>query len=433
LQTINITRSPQGYKLKKPLVLNFPEAKNEKEQKIREYVLQSFTGNSPHLAKFTFENSSTLNVAKHLLLHRTASKATLYNYVYNIHDFTQWLGTTPDQLLNECLDSDGIAKPATVTKTIKSLDDFSGFLVAERKLAPTTVFNEVKYVQLFLRLNGLKLELPYSLTKWTLYEDRAPTQVELQKILNLADLRGKVIICVLATGGFRVGTLARLQYRHVKRDIERNIIPIHVHVEGEITKSKYHDYDTFLNFETSEYLITYLHARRDGTYKQGPKTFPPEDITDQSPLISSGVRKILLTPGQISYVVRSLLKKGGIIGDDLGVLNPFPLRKRRYEVRPHSIRKFFRSQLALLGVERDFIEYMMGHKTDTYHDVKMNGIEFLRGIYAKSGLSIRLQTKTDKIAALSVIAKSWGLSLEEAIGSNVASNQTLSGNCLQTK
>ena len=132
----------------------------------------------------------------------------------------------------------------------------------------------INYIQLFFRLNGLPLKIPYSLKKWSLYEDRAPTQEEQQKILNLADLREKVIARVLAAGGFRVGTLAKLQYRHLKRDIERNIIPIHVHVEGEITKTKYHSYDTFLNFETSEYLHAYIEARKNGTYKQGSKTFP---------------------------------------------------------------------------------------------------------------------------------------------------------------
>jgi hypothetical protein len=31
--------------------------------------------------------------------------------------------------------------------------------------------------------------------------------------------------------------------------------------------------------------------------------------------------------------------------------------------------------MAVLGVQTDYIEYMMGHKVNTYHDVKMIGIE----------------------------------------------------------
>ena len=79
------------------------------------------------------------------------------------------------------------------------------------------------------------------------------------------------------------------------------------------------------------------------------------------------------------------------------------LRGRRYDLRVHSIRKFFRTQLATLGVNRDYIDYMMGHKVGAYHDVKMKGIEFLRNIYAASGLSIRPKTSVSKIEALKEI------------------------------
>jgi hypothetical protein len=43
---------------------------------------------------------------------------------------------------------------------------------------------------------------------------------------------------MLALGGFRIGTLVKLKYRHVKRDLEKMITPIHIHVEAEITKGK---------------------------------------------------------------------------------------------------------------------------------------------------------------------------------------------------
>jgi site-specific recombinase XerD len=403
---INITKSPQGYTLKKPIILEVQDPEDEKQQKIYEYILQTFTGKGPQLAKYVFENKSAFHIAEHLMLHRTGSKDTLFNYICDIHEFTEWMGISPDQILNLCLDNNGIPKPIAALQATKSIEDFAGFLKAKRKLAPATVVNEIKYVQFFFRLNGLLLKMPYSMKKWSLYEDRAPTQFELQKMLILADLREKVILCALATGGFRVGTLASLQYRHVKLDLERQIIPIHVHVEGSITKTKYHDYDTFLNFETSQYLQSYIETRRKGTYDIGRRFFAPEEISEDSPLIS-GFGKKPLTVNHISAIMRNLLFKAKIIERN------FEAPNRRYAVRPHSLRKFFRSQLALLGVDRDVVEYMMGHKTDKYHDVKMNGIEFLRAIYAKSGFSIKPPTTAEKIMALKAIARSWGLTPEE--------------------
>lgn len=63
-------------------------------------------------------------------------------------------------------------------------------------------------------------------------------------------------------------------------------------------------------------------------------------------------------------------------------------------------RKFFRSQMAFLGVDRDYIEFMVGHRTDHYLDVKMIGVEYLRQVYQMSGISIRPQPETNKLVIL---------------------------------
>jgi hypothetical protein len=88
---------------------------------------------------------------------------------------------------------------------------------------------------------------------------------------------------------------------------------------------------------------------------------------------------------------------------------------RRFDLRVHSIRKFFRAQLSALGVDKAYIEYMIGHTIGTYHDIEMKGIGFLRNIYAASGLSIRPKTQLSKIEALKEIVRAWGLNSEEVL------------------
>jgi hypothetical protein len=87
-------------------------------------------------------------------------------------------------------------------------------------------------------------------------------------MIDLTDVRGKVIVSMLALGGLRIGTLCRLQYRHIREDIERGTVPIYmpiyIHVEAGITKGKYHDYDTFTGRDAAEHLKAYLEARRQG-------------------------------------------------------------------------------------------------------------------------------------------------------------------------
>jgi hypothetical protein len=87
-------------------------------------------------------------------------------------------------------------------------------------------------------------------------------------------------------------------------------------------------------------------------------------------------------------------------------------------LRAHSIRKFFRTQLAALGVQADYVEYMMGHTISTYHDIKMKGTEYLRGIYLAAGLGIKPKTRLSKIEALKEIIRAWGLNPEEILTRN---------------
>jgi hypothetical protein len=285
------------------------------------------------LVAFTFDNTSTLELAKHLLRHRTGSTATLYQYIYGVHRFSKWLNTQPDQLIKNCQDQDGDPKPKALAQTSRLLDDFVANLQAEN-LAPGSVSNHVKGVKALFRCNGLKLDLPYSLPKRGIYSDRAPNPEELQKLLDIANLRERVIISMLALGGFRIARAPLI---------------------------------------------------RDD-YCSHPK---------------------VLSPGRLHHVVHNLYIKAGLVTKK-------PLG-RRYDLRAHSIRKFSRTQLASLGMDRDYIEYMMGHTISTYHDIQMKGIEYLRGIYLTSGLSIRPKTRISKIDALKEIIRAWDLNPEEIL------------------
>jgi len=403
LQTVTFTESSQGYKLRSPLTLSLPDAENAADRKLQQYIIDTLLGRMPSLLVLTFENASTINLAKHLLRHRTGSTCTLYQYMYGIYRYCKWINATPDQIIKACQDEDGDPKPKALAQTSRLLDDFIANLQAEN-LAPGSISNFVKAVKALFRCNGLKLELNYSLPKRTMYRDRAPTPEELATLIDMADIRLKVIISLLALGGFRNGTLTKLQYRHVKRDLEKGITPIHIHVEADITKGKYHDYDTFVSQEAADYLRLYLQARRKGTEK-----IPPETIQDDSPLIRNlECRKpVPITTQSVHKIVHCLYVKAGM-------LPPKPVG-RCYELRVHSIRKFFRTQLAALGVQTDYIEYMMGHTISTYHDIQMKGIEYLRGIYSASGLSIKPKTRVSKIDALKEIIRAWGLNPEEIL------------------
>ncbi|MFQ6081278.1 MAG: tyrosine-type recombinase/integrase [Candidatus Bathyarchaeia archaeon] len=393
-----IDKSPRGRRLKQPIILEIPENLSPGERAVRRYVIEALCWKMPALIHLTLRNKTVLKLATHLYRHTTGSKATLYQYTYGVHRFFKWLGREPDDLIRECLEN------RSVSGVIEKMDEFMGDLKAEG-LAPGTTSNHVKGVKALFRVNGIQLTLPYKVDRRVKYRDRAPTSKELEKIIDLADIREKAIISILALSGMRIGTLVKLEYRHVKKDLEAGLTPVHIHVEAEITKGKYHDYDTFIGAEAVEYLKAYLQARRNGTWYM-----PPEEIWDGSPLIrnqhSREVRPV--SPACIHRLIHKLYAKAGLIELGNG--------KKRYRLRPHSIRKYFRTQLGSMGaMPTDYIEYMMGHTVSTYNDIRMKGIEFLRGKYAAAGLRIRQKEKADIYDFVEDLLRSKGYGIDKEL------------------
>jgi hypothetical protein len=148
-----------------------------------------------------------------------------------------------------------------------------------------------------------------------------------------------------------------------------------------------------------EYLRLYLTARREGSIHP---EIPPEEIQDDSPLIRDEMYEIPHPIGekQLYKIIHTLYFKAGLLEKN---------EKGHYDLRPHSLRKFFKTQMESAGVKSDYVEYMMGHTVDTYHDIQSKGVEFLRNVYATAGLSIAPQQKGWELDALKAFARELGL------------------------
>ena len=391
MQTLTRTDVTDIYELQKLI----DEAETPREKATKQFIVEGFKGKMRSLIPFALENESIQNLASYLLKYtKSKSKATLYQYVFGVYRFCRWIGKSPDDIIEE-VKSNG----KTIDDYIKAVDSFNGDLQAE-DLASGTINNYVKGVKALFRTNELTLVLPYRIPKYVKYSDRAPTSEELSRIIEIAPIKGKTVVSMLALSGMRIGTLVKLTYRHVKTDLEAGVVPVHIHIEAEITKGKYCEYDTFLGLEAVRYLKEYLDMRKTGTEK-----LPPEVLTDASPLIRNECRNTVLPVSEagISTLVHRLLFKAGIIVKG---------EAKRYPVRPHSVRKYFKTQLEHLRIPTEYIEYMMGHAISTYHSID---VEYLRNLYASSGLSIRSKTKFSKLERLKMFAESLGLNPDEVL------------------
>ena len=403
LVSVVLDSKTDGRRAKQAVAFDVPQLSVE-NQAITDYIIGSLRKAVPRAISFALDNRSIFELAKFLYRHKSQSAKTLQLYVFAIEKFCGWINKAPDQIILECVTAQGYPDSGRLYDYGALLDDWVGALQANG-LAPKTVSNYATAVQSLFIHNGLTLYYPYHLSTRVIYKDRAPTAEELQQLMDLGNPRDRVAISLLALAGFRLGTLCALKYYHVMDDLEAGITPVHIHVECEITKGKYGDYDTFIGQEAAQYLNAYLDCRRHGS---SSGKIPPEKIAPESPLIRNlrSRQPKPITPQRLHYSIQRLMRQAGLLGVKRG---------SRYRLRPHSIRKFFRTQMAALGVDRDYIEYMMGHMVSTYHDIQMKGVEFLRNMYAATGLSIRPKTRLGKIEALKEIVRAWGMNPEEIL------------------
>lgn len=399
-----IEHSQKGYELKHPVTVSLEKVLAAKETGLVAYIFNALTIERPSLIPFAFDNQTVLKMARHFLRHCSGSLHSCYSYMASTEKYVRWLGYSPDSIIQDLKPVGQIPDPQRVQNHIGFLDDFVAQLQDEG-LSPGQVHCYAKHIKTFYRVNGVKIELSEPLSRRVTYKDRAPKPEELAKMLDIADLRGKVVVTCLALGAFREETLSKLKYRHVREDIEANRSPIHVHVEADITKGKYGDYDTFLGPEAERYLKLYLKQRQTGS-PDGRN--PPETLADESPLIRDETSHTAkgIGPKQVRKIVHALYVKAGLIKEPKG---------RLYELRTHSLRKFFKTNMIALGVQSDYVDYFMGHVPDTYHDIQSLGIDKLRNIYETAGLAIQKRTQISKIEALKEIIRAWGMNPEQLL------------------
>jgi site-specific recombinase XerD len=400
-----IEKSTNDWKLKTPIAIELDKVLAAGEKGLVDFIIRSCIQEQPVLIPYIFENKTLLKLARHFLRDCSKSLNSCRSYTAGVKKYATWLAYTPDQIIDDVKPVGAIPDPLRVQSHCGFLNDYLADL-QDAGLSAGAVSNCIKAAKTFYHINGAKkVELELKLSRKVKNKDRAPQPEEIAMMLDKSATREGFIVAAFTTGGFREGTLSKLKYRHVKDDLEANRFPIHVHVEAEITKGKYHDYDTFLNIEACQLLKLYIQERR-----QGGRSMSPEDIADDAPLI----RNSHITSRVLGLSEKQLRK----IIHDLAVQTKIAKKlpdSWMYSVRCHSLRKFFRTQMGAAKLDSEVIEYMMGHTISTYDDIQSLGIETLRKAYSAANLAIRPKTQLNRIEQLKEIIRGWGENPEELL------------------
>ena len=370
-----------------------------------DYIIRSCLSERPSMIPYIFDNQSLVKLSRHFYRHFSKSPKSCMLYSVGVKKYAEWVGYSPDALIDDIKPVGAIPDQLRVQNHLEFLNDYLAFC-QDQGLKPSSVSNCIKAVKTFYRANGCKkIELDEPLTRKVAYKDTAPTPENIVSLLTIAPTRDAFIIAAMASGGFREGTFAKLKYRHVKEDFEANRVPIRVHVEAEITKGKYHEYDTFLNGEACELLKLYIRERQ-----LGDRYTPPEILADEAPLIRGkhiGYKVVGISEKQIRKVVHDLYLKAGVTQKIQG--------SWMFTVRTHSLRKYFRTQMSTSKISDEIVKYFMGKTIDTYEHVQSLGIDKLRELYIAADLRFRTNTKISKLEQLKAMIRSFGENPEEIL------------------
>jgi len=244
----------------------------------------------------------------------------------------------------------------------------------------------------FFKAHGVSLHLDL-IPKLTKKTEIIPTKEQVYAMVDYTNsLRDRAIILCMYQSGLGITPLRNLNYGHIKEQIEKNKIPIRVHVTSEIAEKPLpRAYYAFFGAEACEALNTYVNERKRKIKRireQGKKV---KGVTPSSPLFASEGRNVpfggRMAISSIWRVIKNSAEKTEL---------------KKETVWPGCLRKAFEAELDRSQIDRDTKLFLMGHPIpDKKYDI--NEVERK---YLMCNLS---RTKLDKLAVIREFVRSLGI------------------------
>jgi site-specific recombinase XerD len=273
---------------------------------------------------------------------------TRTNYRYGI---TWVLGDQPDEFITLAKKSRHSAEDRLITFIRKNRDRVASATLVNPIMAVKSL---LEYHEVLLNWKKVRRELP---AHQKVADDRAPTPEEIRKLLNVCELRMRVVVLVMSSSGIRVGSFESLKLKHVK------FLP-----NGTAQLAVYdHTPDKYLTFITPEAVLAvkqYLTARENAGEKLTPESTLIRDKWD----FEERVRKIkhsTIAPDIATPMTpKAIRNRLGVLWVKAGI-RAWGIHRGEFQ-QAHGFRKFFKVQ-ASRGIERsEIVEALMGHKTNYF-------------------------------------------------------------------
>ncbi|MBI2542969.1 MAG: site-specific integrase [Candidatus Aenigmarchaeota archaeon] len=234
--------------------------------------------------------------------------------------------------------------------------------LANKNFAPKTVGAWSASVKKFFSANGIELKHTIPVKMYNVHEDKLPSREELKNILKICNLRTKTIILLMSSSGLRIGELRELKVE----DVDLESVPAKVRIKG-ITAKERKSRITFISNEAKEALQSYINTRKNNGHQ----------LTPESALFTtnSGTK---MSYQNLQFIMNNIFKK---ISKKEG---------KRYEIHPHSLRKFFKTQLIAAGVPGPIVDRLTGHSRYMSQEYELYTEEQLKEWYLKGMKNLEL-------------------------------------------
>ncbi len=315
------------------------------------------------------------------------SEATAKEYKIGLKVFCDYIGKTPNEILEEYEVSDDRTFRRKYAAYVKGLIG----QLQKQGYASNTITSRVTAIKSFWKYSDLPLGyIPQARIKVT-YHNRDILREEVISILKAARPRDKAFFCMMTQSGLRPSTLTELRLKHIQPDFDKGILPCCIKVPEEHSKGHYGAYFSFMGKESVEALKAYFSTRKN--------------LTEDSYIFASYGVKQRLSSKSFSALFNRLARKLR----DTGVLKFKGKAGKPAELRLYNLRKYFRKYAGQAGIE--YVNFWMGHKADykapqipssDAHYFPKEDVEFHRKIYAEKAMPhLRLEeltpSETDKV------------------------------------
>ena len=321
------------------------------------------------------------------------------SFVVRSRGYSENMAVSLAKAINDFMSFVGRSSPGEALEYVKSLDLdqlvmlFRDYFVSSKdRLSPKTIWNWTNALRVWLYENGVPID---SVSKRITREFKryiAPRGVpkilkrdfiekeEVKRILLASDIRTRALIAVLASSGLRVGVSAlRLQLKHFLDDIYKDQACYMLEIPESLTKGEENPHITFITREARDFLLAYLKKREARGERITPESYLFTAV-DGGPLTYRGALHLWDRACRAAGIDRKPVELPG--ADE-------KRQRYRYNVRLHSLRKYFKTTCSLLGVDRVATEAMMGHSLSTFgiesvYDYCASNKEWLRQQYMKA-------------------------------------------------